>query len=486
MNNKNINEKQNAYKNMAYRSFKSLWNYNKLIIDRIVNLADDTDIEGTITNIQGGIVLKGSNLWMLICSTMIACIGLDVNSPAVIIGAMLVSPLMGPILGLGLSVGINDRESMFLSLKNLGVATGLSLMVSVTYFKISPYGFLTDEMMARTTPTILDAFVALFGGLAGIIAGSRSNNATAVPGVAIATALMPPLCTAGYGLATGDTTIFGGAFYLFFINAVLISISTYFIVRVLNFPLLASIDAQRARLAKRAVYAFLILLLIPSIYFLYNSIRNISQNKIIDNFISENIHEDLQNGVRWSLKENTDSTKSLQVYYFGEYIEKDRTKKLEASLNQIFNGSLIFDYFPNKEITLDLMPTAAPPDKDKEKMAEELDLLSSKMATMERNLKKEFRDSLNARIESLDIRTHGSEVNDVMSEYKVLFPEIQRMSYGNLTSGEVSIDTTIQRFTYIAQWKFGRVRASYKNKVKKKLEDYLQIKHGEDIAVIHM
>ncbi|BDD07093.1 DUF389 domain-containing protein [Aureibacter tunicatorum] len=485
MNNNRFDKiKHIAYKNLVYRSFKSLWNYNKLVIDRIVNLAEDTDVNGTITNIQGGIVLKGSNLWMLICSTMIACIGLDVNSPAVIIGAMLVSPLMGPILGLGLSVGINDKESMFLSLRNLGVATGLSLMASFVYFKISPYGYLTDEMTSRTSPTILDAFVALFGGLAGIIAGSRSNNATAVPGVAIATALMPPLCTAGYGLATGDTQIFGGAFYLFFINTVLISISTYFIVRVLKFPLMKSIDEQKAKLAKRAVYAFLFILLVPSIYFLYTSLRSLSQDKIIEKFISNNIHEDLENGVRWSIREKSDSTQSLQVYYFGDYIEEDRTRKLEASLNDIFSGSLIFNYFPNKRIALDLTPTAAPPDKQKAQMAEDIERLSGNLRSMEMKLRNEISDSLSSRIENLNVRTEKTEIIDVMNEYKVLFPEISKISYGHMTTD--GQDTLGENLTYIVKWKFLNKARISRHKTKEKLESYLNVKHGAAVDVIHL
>ncbi|MCC5945131.1 MAG: DUF389 domain-containing protein, partial [Bernardetiaceae bacterium] len=239
----------------------------------MAHLADDTDVVGTIRGIKSGIVFKGSNLWILICSVVIASIGLDLNSPAVIIGAMLISPLMSPILGIGLGLGISDRETLVKSLRNFALAVVISLVTSVLYFMITPLGEYTTEMQARTEPTLLDVFVAFFGGLAGIIAGSRNEKTTAIPGVAIATALMPPLCTSGFGFATGRWDVFGGAFYLFFINAVFISLSTYMIVRFLKFPTVKRLETRLEQRARRMAYIVLIILLLPSIIFLVRKLR---------------------------------------------------------------------------------------------------------------------------------------------------------------------------------------------------------------------
>lgn len=201
-----------------------------------INIKDDSDGAGTINGIRSGIDLRGYNLWILAAAALLACIGLDTNSAAVIIGAMLISPLMNPILGVGLGLGIDDPDSLFKSIQNLAVAVFMSLLISFLYFRfLTPLGGITPEIQARTSPTLLDAFVALFGGVAGIVSNSRREKSNAIPGVAIATALMPPLCSAGFGLANMEWSVFFGAFYLFFINAMVISFFTFLIVRYLGF-----------------------------------------------------------------------------------------------------------------------------------------------------------------------------------------------------------------------------------------------------------
>ncbi|HSA57090.1 MAG TPA: DUF389 domain-containing protein, partial [Gemmatimonadaceae bacterium] len=187
-------------------------------IVRTMSLAAGTDREGTVTRVRADVPLRGTNIWLLICSALLACIGLDTSSAAVIIGAMLISPLMAPILGIGVGVGINDRTLMRSALTSFGGATLASLLTATLYFLVTPLGELTPELRSRTIPTLLDVGVAFFGGVAGIVAGSRREKTVAIPGVAIATALMPPLCTAGFGLASGLFSVFFGAIYLFFIN----------------------------------------------------------------------------------------------------------------------------------------------------------------------------------------------------------------------------------------------------------------------------
>ncbi|MDP1800729.1 MAG: DUF389 domain-containing protein [Bacteroidota bacterium] len=225
--------------------------------------------EEIILNLKKSIEFKGTNLWALIFAIFIASIGLNVNSTAVIIGAMLISPLMGPIMGVGLGLGIFDFSLIKLALKNLLVAIVIGLTTSWIYFLISPLQEAQSELLARTMPTIWDVLIALFGGLAGVIASTRKNVSNAIPGVAIATALMPPLCTAGYGLASGNFAYFAGAFYLFIINSVFISLSTFLIVRFLKFKPVKAVDEVASKKIRQTIWLIAILTIIPSVYLAY-------------------------------------------------------------------------------------------------------------------------------------------------------------------------------------------------------------------------
>ena len=237
----------------------------KFIIS-IFSFSNDSSVNPVevIDNIKKDIEFKGYNVWVLMCSIVIASIGLNVNSIAVVIGAMLISPLMGPIRGIGLSVGTNNFKLLIYSLINFGIATIVSILVSFLYFKIMPFKDATTEILARTEPLILDVLIAFFGGLAGIIAASRSDNSTVVPGVAIATALMPPLCVTGYGLATGNWDYTFGAFYLFLLNSLFICLSTIVVVRYLKFPLATYVNKKKERNIKIYISIILIIILVPS------------------------------------------------------------------------------------------------------------------------------------------------------------------------------------------------------------------------------
>ena len=203
-----------------------------IYLRNLFSLHEDKESElKTIENIKKNTIFKGTNLWILAFAILIASIGLNVNSAAVIIGAMLISPLMGPIMGVGLSLGIYDFELLKQAIRNLLIATIIGLFISSLYFSITPLNEAQSELLARTYPTIYDVLIAFVGGLTGIVAGSRSEKGNAIPGVAIATALMPPLCTAGYGLATYNFGIFLGAFYLYLINCVFICLATFLFVR---------------------------------------------------------------------------------------------------------------------------------------------------------------------------------------------------------------------------------------------------------------
>jgi len=223
--------------------------------------------------IREGVSFRGTNILILVFAILIASLGLNTNSTAVIIGAMLISPLMGPIIGLGLGVGIEDFELLKRSLRNLTIAAAFSMLASTAYFLISPVSEGHSELLARTSPTIYDVLIGFFGGGAGIFAIVSKNKGNVIPGVAIATALMPPLCTAGYGLATWQIGYFFGALYLFLINSIYIGLATFIGVKLMHFKRMQSAVPERARRMRRFVYTIAILTLLPSIYLTYNMLR---------------------------------------------------------------------------------------------------------------------------------------------------------------------------------------------------------------------
>ena len=244
--------------------------------------ADKASEEEVVDNIRKGVEFKGTNLWVLIFATFVASLGLNVNSTAVIIGAMLISPLMGPIMGMGLSVGINDFELLKRSLRNFGFMVLASIFTSTLYFFISPLSGAQSELLARTTPTTYDVLIAFFGGLAGIVAQSRKDRtSTVIPGVALATALMPPLCTAGFGLATLQFKYFIGAFYLFFINTVFIAIATFIVVRFLHYSKKEFVDKNREMRVRRSILLIVLVTIIPSVVIGYRIVkRSLFENDV--------------------------------------------------------------------------------------------------------------------------------------------------------------------------------------------------------------
>ncbi|QIK53892.1 TIGR00341 family protein [Dysgonomonas sp. HDW5B] len=242
---------------------------------KYINLKGEIeDFEEIHQSIEKGIIFKGTNLWILVFAIIIASVGLNTNSTAVIIGAMLISPLMGPINGMGYSIAINDYILFKRSIKNFTFAVGASLVASTLYFIVSPVSNAQSELLARTSPTIYDVLIALFGGFAGIIAISSKNKGNVIPGVAIATALMPPLCTAGYGLATGQFTFFFGAFYLFTINTVCIALASTAVAQILKFPIRSNIEDARKKRINQIISVILTITILPSIYLGYKLVQN--------------------------------------------------------------------------------------------------------------------------------------------------------------------------------------------------------------------
>ena len=263
--------------------------YIKQFFGEYLDLRKDKDNEALIVeSIRNGVEFKGTNLWILIFAIFIASLGLNVNSTAVIIGAMLISPLMGPIMGVGLAIGQNDFELLKRSLKSYLVATVFSVITSTIYFSLTPLDEVQSELLARTSPTIYDVLIALCGGLAGIIALSTKEKV--IPGVAIATALMPPLCTAGFGLATGNLLYFLGAFYLYFINSVFISLATFIGVRVMHFQRKEFVDKEREKLVKKYIIFITLATMCPAVYLTYGIVKSTIYEASANNFINEELN----------------------------------------------------------------------------------------------------------------------------------------------------------------------------------------------------
>ncbi|MGB3801920.1 MAG: DUF389 domain-containing protein [Lewinella sp.] len=254
-----------------------------------LDVREGSDRESAVADITSGNLMRGSNAWMLVCSIMIASLGLNLNSGAVIIGAMLISPLMNPILGIGLGVGTNDRKLLLEALKNFGIAVLIALITSFVYFLFTPLDIFTSEMRSRTEPTILDGLIAVFGGLAGIISVTRLNKTNAIPGVAIATALMPPLCVSGYGLVVaietgGDFTVFWRSFYLFFLNSFFIAATAYLIIRLLRFPFRKYMNRQETRRSQYVIATISFLMIIPGYFILADVLDRQRADRSVDKF----------------------------------------------------------------------------------------------------------------------------------------------------------------------------------------------------------
>ena len=311
---------------MQENNNQTLWQ----IIKRYFNVLPYKDGEKyVIKQITNGINFQGSNLWILIFAVFIASLGLNVNSTAVIIGAMLISPLMGPIIGMGLALGIADLDLFKQSIKNYLVSTFISVITATIYFTLSPITDAQSELLARTSPTLYDVLIALFGGAAGFLAMSTKGRNNVVPGVAIATALMPPLCTAGYGLAVQNTSYFFGAFYLYFINTVFIAFTTCLGVRFLHFHRKQFINREKMRRVNLYIVRIIIITIIPASYMTWNIIKQSVFENNIKKFIAEKLS---YSGTNILSHEYDLQTKTLHVVAVGNPIPADTIAKAQKTM----------------------------------------------------------------------------------------------------------------------------------------------------------
>ncbi len=310
-------------------------NHKRKVLDNFFNKfklhAEKEDLQTVVVNISNGVVFRGTNLWVLIFAIFVASLGLNVNSAAVIIGAMLISPLMGPIMGIGLGMGISDVTLLRKSVYNYGVATIVALTTSTLFFLISPLDDAHSEILARTSPTIYDVLIALFGGFAGIVATASKQKGNVIPGVAIATALMPPLCTAGYGLATLQFGFFVGAFYLYIINTVFIALATLIIVRFLHFPYKQEQTLKAEKTAHRIVWLVVIVTLLPSIYFGYDMVQRNHFTNNANKFITQEAH--FKNDYLLNKKIDAKNRK-ITLVFGGKEISQEEIKALKQQLKK--------------------------------------------------------------------------------------------------------------------------------------------------------
>ena len=302
------------------------------LLQSLFNLKKGEDNKDRILeNVKSGISFRGANLWILACAIIVASVGLNVNSTAVVIGAMLISPLMGPIVGAGFALGIYDFTLLRKSLKNLLISTLVGLIFSAIYFFISPFKEPSEEILARTAPNLYDVLIAFFGGLVGVIAITRVEKGNPIPGVAIATALMPPLCTAGFGLATGNFSFFFGAMYLYVINCVFICISTFLIVKYLGYPSISFVNEKRKKTVTNLIWLIIFLMIIPSSYFAFTLYREQQFRQQTEKFITTEFL-DKGNTLVYKKLNYLPQNKTIELGFLSRTYDSIEIKKLESQL----------------------------------------------------------------------------------------------------------------------------------------------------------
>lgn len=391
-------------------------------MNRIQNFLDlhvgEEDKQKVLENVKANISFRGSSVWILACAIVVASVGLNVNSTAVIIGAMLISPLMGPIVGAGFGLGIYDFDLLKKAAKNIAIATIVSIVVSTIYFYVSPFKETQSEILARTTPTIYDILIAFFGGLVGVIATTRVEKGNPIPGVAIATALMPPLCTAGYGLAIGNWKYFLGALFLYTINCVFICISTFIIVKYLKYPEVTFVDSKYRKQIKQTISTIIVLLIVPSVYFGYQLSQEKKYNQRVAEFINEEF-TDKGYAILYQKINYQKKPKSIELAILNKKIDKQEQRNLNNLLKRykIFNTQLIF-----KQDTTDLKKFILENSVTEKAKENEKDLM---IMTLKNKIK---------------ANTFNNE--KLREEVSILFPEITDISVANHIFNENTDSTT--------------------------------------------
>ena len=431
----------------------------KSFLREYLDLRKDKDNElETIDSIRKGVEFKGANLWILIFAIFMASLGLNVNSTAVIIGAMLISPLMGPIMGVGLSVGLNDFELMKRSLKSFLITTAFSVTTATVFFLFTPIAEAQSELLARTSPTIYDVFIALFGGLAGVVALSTKEKGNVIPGVAIATALMPPLCTAGYGLASGNLIYFLGAFYLYFINSVFISLATFIGVRVMHFQRKEFVDKKREKTVRKYIILIVVLTMCPAVYLTFGIIKSTFYETAANHFINTELNFEntqvLDKKVSYEHRE-------IRVVLIGPEVPEASIALARSKMKQykLEETKLVVLQGMNND-AMDISSIRAMVMEDFYKNSEQrLQEQQKKISALEKNLEK--------------YKSYDEISRTIIPELKVLYPSVTTVSISHTL--ETTVDSLKTDTIALAVLKFTRHPSESE---KAKITEWLQARVG--------
>lgn len=437
----------------------SLKAYLRQYFDMSENREKEEDV---VDEIASGVTFKGANLWILICAVFIASLGLNINSTAVIIGAMLISPLMGPILGMGLAVGIDDLPLLRRAVKNYMVATIIGIITATVYFFLTPFQGVQSELLARTEPTIYDVLIAFFGGAAGIVAASIKDKGNVIPGVAIATALMPPLCTAGYGIATGNLAFFAGASLLYFINTVFIAVATTFGVFLLRFRRKHFVDPQRCKFVHRMILAIAILTMIPAGYMTVRMMRTSLFDKQLSNFVQHNLN--------WKgtqvVSQHLYGDSVLQIVALGKEITPEQKKKAQKELNEhsrlkhlkltVIQGTESSDIVPEKGTLVAISKNREQSVKVLQEQAVEIKNLREKLGKID---------------------SYSQLSVDMLNEMLVLYPGVQSLVLSPVV--EANLDTTANEPYLLAIAQF-KVKKPLTNQQNNQMRQWIQKRTNEE------
>lgn len=418
-------------------------------------------------NIREGVSFRGTSILILILAIFIASLGLNTNSTAVIIGAMLISPLMGPIIGIGLSIGIQDFELLKRCVRNLVMAAGFSVITATLYFLISPVNEQHSELLARTSPTIYDVLIGFFGGGAGIIALGSSNKGNVIPGVAIATALMPPLCTAGYGLATLQMQYFLGASYLFLINSIYIAFATFIGVKLMKYKKHADADPQRVRRVRRVVYSLAILTMMPSIFLTYRMIQSNKYNMRADEFVTHECNFADTQVLSHKMSE-TNGQRTLTLTLIGRPQPADSLRLALMSRLQYYGlgGThlVIYQGGDDERPTTEMSPT----------LADVYSLAQSTIAHKQQTI-----DSLQALLAA--DRTNATAAAEIAPEVHVLFPNISRIGISTTLVSHPSDTVRVDTVNYALV----HIRHHMSNAERERLAEYIEARlHLKSVQIV--
>ncbi|MHA6281484.1 DUF389 domain-containing protein [Salinimicrobium sp. CAU 1759] len=444
----------------------------KEFLRELLDIHEDTDRETTLETVKRDISFKGHNAWILVFSIFVASIGLNVSSTAVVIGAMLISPLMGPIVGIGFSVAINDIDTLKRSLVNLGVMVVLSVLTAYLYFLISPIKEETPELVARTYPTILDVLVAIFGGMALIVAKTKKGAiASVIMGVAIATALMPPLCTVGYGLATAQWQYAGGALYLFSINSVFIALSTFLVAKLLRFPLVKYANSKHRRNTARLASLIAVLVMIPSIVLFVNLLREqvfVSKTK---EFVNQVIDYPGAEVVKF---DQNYKTKIIEIYLIGRTVPREQIDQWVQQIKEVPNfEDVVLQVHQGSDQSSELATRLST--EVRAGILEDLYVRNQQVVE-----DKDKRIQLLEQ-ELLKYRSAGIPFAAVSKEAKINYSGIEEMSYANNIVTNFSKIDTIPTFN--VRWS-SDLSTAVRRAERNKLERWLQVRLALDTLTV--